>query len=67
MLKKTESLTLLLPMFILASEPVLAHPGHDHSHWSAAMIHALWIAPVILATGFAVYRFRKNKHSKGQE
>ncbi|WP_422135866.1 hypothetical protein [Endozoicomonas sp. ALD040] len=67
MLKKTDPLTLLLPMFILASEPVFAHPGHDHGHWSAGLIHLLWIAPVILATGFAIYRLGKNKHLKGQK
>lgn len=40
-----------------------AHPGHDHGAWTAPFLHALWIAPIAVATVFAV-RFLLKKISK---
>lgn len=40
-----------------------AHPGHDHSDWTAPFLHALWYAPiavaVIAATYFIVKKIKK--------
>ncbi len=33
----------------------MAHPGHDHSHWSAVYLHALWLAPVAVTALVATY------------
>lgn len=33
----------------------VAHPGHDHSSWTAPLLHALWLAPIAVAAVFATY------------
>ncbi|MBS9781742.1 MAG: hypothetical protein KGV56_04540 [Gammaproteobacteria bacterium] len=54
--------------YLIATLPFLAtiaaaHPGHDHSSWTAPLLHALWIAPIAIAAVFAV-RFVFKKISK---
>ncbi len=44
-------LTTLAFMASLAS----AHPGHDHSAWSAPFLHALWLAPIVVAAVATTY------------
>jgi len=41
---------------IVVSAPLFAHSGHDHSAADAGLIHLLWLAPIIIAAGIAVYR-----------
>ncbi len=45
--------------YFIATLPFLAsiaaaHPGHDHSSWTAPLLHALWIAPIAVAAFLAV-------------
>ncbi|QUM83037.1 MULTISPECIES: hypothetical protein [unclassified Moritella] len=51
----------------LASPMVLAHAGHDHSDPLSGLIHLLWIAPVVLAAGYAVFAIRRANRIKSTE
>ncbi len=55
--------TLFAMTTLAVSGLALAHPGHDHSAWTAPLLHALWIAPAVIATVAAVVILRK-KFSK---
>jgi len=48
----------------LASPMVLAHSGHDHSDPLSSFIHLLWIAPVVLAAGYAAFCIRRANRIK---
>lgn len=50
---------LLATTALTASGLALAHPGHDHSSWTAPLLHALWIAPVAVALVAGVVVLRK--------
>ncbi len=41
-----------------------AHPGHDHSAWTAPFLHAIWLAPIVAATIFAIYAIAKKINNK---
>ncbi len=41
-----------------------AHPGHDHSSWTAPFLHALWLAPIAAAIIFATYLLAKKINNK---
>lgn len=43
------------------SANVLAHAGHDHSHWSSPGLHALAYAAVIAVAGAAVWALRQHR------
>jgi len=51
----------------LASPMVLAHSGHDHSDPLSGLIHLLWIAPVVLAAGYAAFVIRRANRIKSTE
>ncbi|SQD78044.1 hypothetical protein [Moritella yayanosii] len=48
----------------LASPIVLAHSGHDHSDPLSGFIHLFWIAPVLLAAGYAAICIRRANRIK---
>lgn len=50
---------ILASLTALSTQAVMAHPGHDHSAWSAPFLHALWIMPAAIALVAAVYIIRK--------
>jgi hypothetical protein len=55
----------------LASMPtvVLAHPGHDHSHWSSGPSHALLLLGILAAAsalGWALLRQRRRAAIRSQ-
>lgn len=50
---------ILASLTALSTHAVMAHPGHDHSSWSAPFLHALWIMPAAIALGAAIYIIRK--------
>lgn len=43
------------------SANVLAHTGHDHSHWTSPAMHALAYAAVIAIAGAGVWALRQHK------
>lgn len=43
----------------LVTSLALAHPGHDHSSWTAPLIHAIWLLPLVLAVGVVAYFIHK--------
>lgn len=52
------------------STTALAHPGHDHSHWSSSAHHALFLAALVLVAGagYSAYRhFRQRSRENIQE
>ncbi|WP_076409238.1 hypothetical protein [Shewanella sp. UCD-KL12] len=51
----------------LTTPLVMAHPGHDHQHWSASLIHLLWILPLVAAIGLAVTLYRRQKAANGSD
>lgn len=64
MILRSVSLTLLLVAPI-----AFAHGGHDHSHWSSGIIHAVWISATIavFAISALVLKNRaKLKNTKNQ-
>lgn len=42
---------------------VLAHPGHDHSHWTSPAIHAVFYIGIIAMVAAGVWQYRKNRSS----
>ncbi|QFU22326.1 hypothetical protein FM038_009250 [Shewanella eurypsychrophilus] len=46
---------------LLIAPTALAHPGHDHAHWSSSMVHLLWILPTVAALGLAITMYRRKK------
>ena len=56
----TKSLSIIFFSLLMVTGQVFAHPGHDHNHWSAALIHVLWLAaPLALLAAYAVYRKKR--------
>lgn len=43
------------------SANVLAHAGHDHSHWTSPAMHALAYVAVIAVAGAGVWALRQYK------
>lgn len=59
MLLKRIFTSLLMTICALVSPLALAHEGHDHSHWTSPILHALFLlslAAVGLACIFALYK-----------
>ncbi|RBP85553.1 hypothetical protein EBI01_02975 [Marinomonas rhizomae] len=61
---------MLCSVFLAMSQGVLAHPGHDGSHWASDLIHALTVFAVgsIIVGGF-VYKqlLRRRKQLEREE
>lgn len=55
---KAKCALVLLSMTPLSA---FAHAGHDHQSSWAFLIHAVWLAPIILATYIAVNLLKKKK------
>lgn len=49
---------------LLLSSSVLAHTGHDHSHWTSGIFHALWVIPLIAVLAFAATRLSEKVRQK---
>ncbi|RJG39541.1 hypothetical protein [Motilimonas pumila] len=61
----TPTIWLTLATSLMASSQVMAHEGHDHSHWTSEPIHlitALAVAGVALVIGITLFR----RHNKTQ-
>lgn len=41
---------------LLLSNPLFAHPGHDHSASGSGLVHLLWLLPVIVAAVVVVFK-----------
>ncbi|PKH88944.1 hypothetical protein [Colwellia sp. Bg11-28] len=40
----------------LLSNPLLAHPGHDHGASGSGLVNLLWLVPVIVAAVVLVFK-----------
>ena len=59
-MNRTQTTTVLF-FSVLLSQQVIAHPGHDHSHWMSDGIHALaWLA-VASAVGVGIWFYRNRR------
>ena len=54
----TRYLVSFLTLMITGS--ALAHPGHDHSHWSSPAVHAALLIAVAMVVGTGVWKLRKS-------
>lgn len=45
----------LTATWLLAGSAALAHPGHNHSHWSSGWLHLALGANILLVCGFIGY------------
>jgi hypothetical protein len=41
---------------LVLSNPLFAHPGHDHSAAGSGLVHLLWLVPVIVAAVVVVFK-----------
>jgi uncharacterized protein (DUF983 family) len=61
---------MLFSVFIVMSQVIQAHPGHDDSHWASDLIHVLTVLAVgsIIVGGF-VYKLllRRRKQLEREE
>jgi hypothetical protein len=61
---------MLCSVFLIMSQVVQAHPGHDDSHWASDLIHVLTVFAVgsIIVCGF-VYKqlLRRRKQLEREE
>lgn len=62
MTKFTKIYTAVIGLFL--SSGVLAHTGHDHSHWTSGIFHALWAIPLIAVLAFTASHLRKKARQK---
>ncbi len=46
---------------IVAPALAVAHPGHDHAHWSSFIVHAALGLPVLIAIIYAFVVYTKSK------
>ena len=53
-MKKTVYIFVLLAL--LLSNPLLAHPGHEHSDVGSGLVHLLWLVPIIIAAIVVVFK-----------
>ncbi len=54
-----------LPVLLMAVAAVAeAHPGHEHSHWSSPLVHALFYLAIVAAAGAGVYLLRRRASSR---
>ncbi|AQS36780.1 hypothetical protein Sps_01615 [Shewanella psychrophila] len=60
-MKQRLSAALTFVSTLLIAPAALAHPGHDHAHWSSSMVHLLWILPAVAALGLAISMYRRKK------
>lgn len=52
----------------LISSTALAHPGHDHTHWSSELIHMLtWLAIGSVIVGGLLYKQVLRRKGSKQE
>ncbi len=66
-MKTRHSLTLTsLVGASLLSPLAMAHPGHDHQHWTASLLHLLWLLPAITAVVVAMILYRRHKVASNQ-
>jgi len=55
------SLKKMLPSLVVLmtfSTSVLAHPGHDHGHWSSSILHSILGVAVLLVVAAVVWKIR---------
>jgi len=62
-----KTLTQKCAFILLSAAPLsaFAHAGHDHHSEWAFLIHAIWLAPIILV-GYIVMNVLKNKKSSSK-
>lgn len=41
---------------LLLSNPLFAHPGHDHSALGSGLVHLLWLVAIIVAAIVVVFK-----------
>ena len=61
---------ILFNVLLAASQVVLAHPGHEKSHWLSELIHVLTVLAVgsIIVGGFVYKQFlRRRKKFEREE
>lgn len=54
----------VLIAFFVPSLSVIAHEGHDHSHWSSDFIHMALFLSIIAVVAVAIHFFKKHKAKK---
>lgn len=58
----------LAALFIaLFSTASLAHPGHDHNHWSSSLTHLVLALSIVGIASVGVFLYRRNKQLKSGE
>ncbi|MEO9655160.1 hypothetical protein ACUM5Y_05160 [Marinomonas dokdonensis] len=56
-MKKLLSNLMVLSLAVLTSQVALAHPGHDHSHWTSNPIHIITMVAIgTVIVGGLVYK-----------
>ena len=63
---RTKTTVPLSAALLTLSTEVLAHPSHDHSHWSSPAIHAMFAAALIVAGGAGVWAYRLYRQKSQQ-
>ena len=63
MLKTLAPTALLSALLLTLSTSSLAHPGHDHGHWSSSAVHTLLVAAIVAIPAIAIWVYR-NQHKK---
>ncbi len=54
--------------FLCLSEIAVAHPGHDHEHWSSYAVHGVYFVSLMALVVVAVYAVRRKRlTSKSQK
>lgn len=52
---------------LVCTGSALAHPGHDHSHWSSPAVHGLLLLAIVVTVGVAIGQCRKVIKSRQQQ
>lgn len=57
-MKKLSQLLAGSTVLTALSTSVVAHPGHDHSHWTSPMMHSILGFSILAVAGFAAWKLR---------
>lgn len=61
---------LFASLLVMVSTSVLAHPGHNHEHWSSNAVHFLYFVAIAAALSVAwkaVKSFQRTNKIKAQQ
>jgi len=65
MMKLKTVMPISTTLLVLPTE-ILAHPGHDHSHWSSPLLHSIFAITLLAAAGLGAWTYYRYSQRQQQ-